>query len=212
MEELDLLKKDWKKSTNSFEQLSEMDIYKMIHKKSSSIVKWILILSILEVTVWTVLGFAFNSDDYLEKISHSYLELVFNIMTVIGYGATLLFIYLFYKNYIRISTVVSTKQLMKDILTTRKTVQYYVWYNLAMIVYGMMVGITIAFTYSPEIELLREKTANSENNTIMIITFSVVLIAVTLIFGLFWLFYRLLYGTLLRRLYANYKELKKIDL
>jgi hypothetical protein len=40
------------------------------------------------------------------------------------------FIYLFYKNYIRISTIASTKQLMKDILKTRKTVQYYVWYNL----------------------------------------------------------------------------------
>jgi predicted PurR-regulated permease PerM len=212
MEELDLLKKDWKKSTNSFKQLSEMDIYKMIHKKSSSIVKWILVLSILEVAVWTALGFVFNSDDYLEKISNSSLELIFNIMTVIGYGATLLFIFLFYKNYIRITTVASTKQLMKDILRTRKTVQYYVWYNLAMIAYGMMVGIIIAFTCSPEIELLREKTANSENNMIMVITFSVVLIAVTLIFGLFWLFYRLLYGTLLRRLYANYKELKKIDL
>jgi hypothetical protein len=192
MEELDLLKKDWKKSTNSFKQLSEMDIYKMIHKKSSSIVKWILVLSILEVAVWTALGFVFNSDDYLEKISNSSLELIFN--------------------YIRITTVASTKQLMKDILRTRKTVQYYVWYNLAMIAYGMMVGIIIAFTCSPEIELLREKTANSENNMIMVITFSVVLIAVTLIFGLFWLFYRLLYGTLLRRLYANYKELKKIDL
>ena len=49
MKELDLLKKDWQKSDNSFEQVSEIEIYKMIHKKSSSIVKWILIISILEV-------------------------------------------------------------------------------------------------------------------------------------------------------------------
>jgi hypothetical protein len=46
MKELDLLKKDWKKSTASFEQISELELYKMIHKKSSSIVKWILIISI----------------------------------------------------------------------------------------------------------------------------------------------------------------------
>jgi hypothetical protein len=212
MKELDLLKKDWTKSNASFEQLSEMDIYKMIHKKSSSIVKWILILSILEVAVWTLLGFVFNSDDYLDKISNSSLELIFTIMTFVGYGVTLLFIYLFYKNYVRISTIVSTKQLMKDILRTRKTVQYYVWYNLAMIAYGMIVGIIIAFTSSPEIEVLRKKTENSDNMMIMAITFSIVFLAVALIFGLFWLFYRLLYGTLLRRLFANYKELKKIDL
>ena len=37
MEELDLLKKDWKRNENSFEQVSEVDIYKMLHKKSSSI-------------------------------------------------------------------------------------------------------------------------------------------------------------------------------
>ena len=46
MEELDLLKKYWKKSEDTFEQVSEVEIYKMLHKKSSSIVKWILIISI----------------------------------------------------------------------------------------------------------------------------------------------------------------------
>ena len=53
MKELDLLKKDWKKNSDSFEQISEKEIYKMIHKKSSSIVKWILIISILEISFWT---------------------------------------------------------------------------------------------------------------------------------------------------------------
>jgi len=35
MEELDLLKKDWKKNENSFKQVSENEIYKMIHRNSS---------------------------------------------------------------------------------------------------------------------------------------------------------------------------------
>jgi hypothetical protein len=39
------IKKDWQKSDNSFNQISETEIYKMIHKKSSSIVKWILIIA-----------------------------------------------------------------------------------------------------------------------------------------------------------------------
>jgi hypothetical protein len=52
MKELDLLKKDWKKNSDSFEQISEKEIYRMIHKKSSSIVKWILIISILEISFW----------------------------------------------------------------------------------------------------------------------------------------------------------------
>ena len=47
MEELDLLKKDWKKSETNFQQKTESDIYKMLQKKSTSIVKWIFIISLI---------------------------------------------------------------------------------------------------------------------------------------------------------------------
>ena len=70
MKELDLLKKDWQKNEASFEQVTEKDIYKMIHKKSSSTVKWILILSILELVLWSLLSIGVNIDDYLKKMKH----------------------------------------------------------------------------------------------------------------------------------------------
>jgi hypothetical protein len=73
-------------------------------------------------------------------------------MNVVGYAITLLFIYLFYRNYIRISTIASTKQLMK-IFENARQLQYYVYYNLIMIAYSMVVGFIIAFTFSPEIDL-----------------------------------------------------------
>ncbi|SHM57183.1 hypothetical protein [Flavobacterium xanthum] len=210
MKELDLLKKDWQKDDHSFEQVSEIEIYKMIHKKSSSIVKWILIISILEVLLWTCLSVCFDSDEYLEKIQHSEFIPYFEVLNYANYAVILVFIYLFYKNYILISTTASTKQLMKDILKTRKTVQYYVWYNLAMLVFSLIIGFIIAFVYNPEMEVLKEKIA--ENNKVMAITIGILLLISLLLFGLLWLFYRLLYGILLRRLYVNYKELKKIDL
>lgn len=210
MKELDLLKKDWQKNDNSFEQVSEIEIYKMIHKKSSSIVKWILIISILEVSIWTLISMAFNTDDYFKKLKHDELILYFKILNIFGYVVILVFIYLFYKNYIAITTTSSTKQLMKDILRTRKTVQYYVAYNLGMIVLGLIIGFIIAFTYNPETIVLRSKIA--ENGSAMILTFGILFLIILLFFGAFWLFYRVLYGILLRRLHANYKELKKIDL
>lgn len=210
MKELDLLKKDWKKNENSFEQISEIEIYKMIHKKSSSIVKWILIISILEVLLWTSISVFFNTDEYLEKMDHAELIYYFEILTIFNYGVILAFIYLFYKNYIRITTTVSTKQLMKDILKTRKTVQYYVWYNLAMAVVSLIIGFVIALIYNPETSVLSDQIAN--NGKIMAITIGVLLLTTIAFFALFWLFYRLLYGILLRRLHANYNELEKIDL
>jgi hypothetical protein len=195
MKELDLLKKDWKKNENSFEQITEAEIYQMLHKRSSSIVKWILIISILEVLLWTSISVFFNTDEYLEQINHRDLISYFRVFSILNYVVILGFIYLFYKNYIRITTTVSTKQLMKDILETRKTVQYYVWYNLGMAVLSLIIGFIIA-----------------NNEKVMAITIGVLLLTTIVFFVLFWLFYKLLYGILLRRLYANYKELKKIDL
>ena len=37
MDELELLKKDWKKKESSYPKLTYNEIYKLIHKKSSSI-------------------------------------------------------------------------------------------------------------------------------------------------------------------------------
>jgi len=206
MEELDLLKKDWKKNENSFEQVSEVDIYKMLHKKSSSIVKWILIISILEVLLWTGISLVYNSDEYFIKTHSEYLIEYFKYLTIFNYAVVAVFIYMFYKNYRAISTITSTKQLMKDILKTRKTVQYYVWYNLGMMVVSMIIGFALVFNVDPKIHELTSKG----NAMILMIAFCTVCILVFV--GLFWLFYRLIYGILLRKLFRNYNELKKIDL
>ena len=209
MEELDLLKKDWQKNT-AFEQVSEVEIYKMLHMKSSSIVKWIFIISILEILFWTSISVFFNTDDYLKNTKFKELDLYFEALTVFNYLVVLIFIYLFYKNYIAISTTVSTKQLMKDILKTRKTVQYYVWFNLSIVVLCLIIGFFMAFTYNPEVSASIEKIG--DNGKIMAITIMVLILTLALFFGLFWLFYKLLYGILLKKLYRNYTELKKIDL
>lgn len=211
MEELDLLKKDWNKTSN-FNQVSEQEIYKMLHKKSSSIVKWILIISILEVALWAGIGLFFKTDDYLNTLKFSNLKTVFSIINYFNYAVIVVFIYLFYKNYISITATASTKKLMGTILKTRKTVQYYVAYNLSMMVFSLLFGFFLAFNYNPQIDGMKEKLTDG-NHTSMIIICVVLLIAFVIVFvGIFWLFYRLLYGILLRKLKSNYAELKKIDL
>ncbi|MDX6181773.1 hypothetical protein SGQ44_05465 [Flavobacterium sp. Fl-77] len=209
MKELDLLKKDWKKNSDSFTQISENEIYKMIHKKSSSIVKWILIISILEFSFWTFSNIFINTDDLMRKIKHPEIVLALDILTYFNYVVVLFFVINFYKNYKTISTTVATKILMNAILRTRKIVQYYVWYNLAMIVVISILSYFIAFVYNPDMEFLREKL--SADGKAMVFTIGILILMTLGLVGIFWCFYRLLYGTLLRRLYSNYKELKKID-
>ncbi|MBE8723785.1 hypothetical protein [Flavobacterium hungaricum] len=209
MKELDLLKKDWKKNSDSFVQISEKEIYIMIHKKSSSIVKWILIISILEISLSTFSNLFLNTDEVTRKANHPGIVTALNILTYFNYVVVLIFVVLFYKNYRTISATVSTKLLMSAILRTRKTVQYYVWYNLGMIVIVSIFTFFIVFLYNPDMEFLRDKLA--ADGKAMLATIGILFLMIAGFFGLFWCFYRLIYGTLLRRLYANYKELKKID-
>jgi uncharacterized membrane protein YdjX (TVP38/TMEM64 family) len=73
-----------------------------------------------------------------------------------------------------------------------------------------MLGIFFAFAYNPDVVLLKEKINN--NQFILLLIIGVLIVAIGIILGAFWLFYRLLYGILLRKLSRNYEELKKIDL
>ena len=212
MKELDLFKKAWKKDIQSYHQVTELEIYKMLHTKSSSIVKWILIISIIEVLFWTVISVVYNTDEYLKKMDLENLNIYFKALNFLNYAVILVFIYFFYKNYVKISVTVSTKQLMQDILKTRNTVQYYVWYNLTMIVLSLIAGIALAFVYNPKMELLKDKMTHESNYQTILITLGIMILICVIIVGLFWLFYRLLYGILLRKLNANLKELIKIDL
>ena len=51
VDELELLKKDWQKKDEYLPKLSYDEIYQMIWKKSSSIVKWIFYISIIEFVI-----------------------------------------------------------------------------------------------------------------------------------------------------------------
>jgi hypothetical protein len=212
MEELDLLKKAWKKDNHSLEQVTELEIYKMLQKKSSSIVKWILIISILEIILWSAISIIFNTDDAIKSIHAEDLLIYLKVLTYINYIVVAGFVYCFYKNYTKISAITSTKQLMNDILRTRKTVRNYVWYNLSMIVIYTILGFIMAFVYNPKMNVIKEKIANDDSNIILIKIILILTLTLLVFIGIFWLFYRLLYGILLRKLKRNYTVLKKIDL
>ena len=213
MDELDLLKKDWDKSTKKYPNLSKEEIYSIISKRSSSIVKWIFIISILEFILWTALSFFGDSTEVLEKIQANDFEFIYYTMIIISYIIIFVFMYLFYNNYRNIAVTENTKVLMEQILKTRKTVKQYVIYNLSMMALVILLGIIMELSTSPETQiLLTDIESKGENNIFifyLIITI-VSLIAIAVILSLFLGFYYLIYGLLLKRLKKNYKELKII--
>ena len=204
MDELELLKKDWKKQEGSFHQISENEIYGMLHKRSSSIVKWILIISVLEFLFLRLLDLSiFLDDEYSNRMKEHHIYDFEKFVTVFNFVVLLVFIYYFYRNLKTINSSSSVKKLMQDIINTRKIVKYYVWYNL------VLVGITSAIViYS---QFMYDKNINHLYDKYQLFFILGGFFFVIIILLLFWLFYRLLYGILMRRLEKNYNELKKID-
>ena len=210
-EELDLLKKAWKKDPHVYEQVTENQIYKMIHKRSSSIVKWILMISIAEFLLWSVIGLFFVDENYLKTLEMYHIDTLFKVISVLNYAVVIFFIFMFYKNFKTISTTDTVKKLMNSIIKTRKTVQYYIWYNLGMFAFIFIIVVISQIIYDPNINSLIDSTKDVNPQVFWIIIGLTYFVLFALTFGLFWLFYRLIYGFLMKRLHKNFEELKKID-
>ena len=63
MDELELLKKDWETSSKNYREFNKEELYKLIYKRSSSIVKWIFIITLLEFGFWTLISLGFNGSE-----------------------------------------------------------------------------------------------------------------------------------------------------
>ena len=80
-------------------------------------------------------------------------------------------------------------------------------YNLCWAFFSLILGFYLVYQENPEFHS-RIDTANSSEMFSIILKLS---IFIAFILGVFWLLYKLIYGLLIRRLTANYKELKKIE-
>ncbi|RLK00239.1 hypothetical protein [Tenacibaculum discolor] len=200
--DLDKYKKAWGNQSEETNKVSRVDIYRMAHSKSSSIVKWIFIIGLLEFIFVAVINcfFRVNPNDYDALKGHFIGNYMLEI-EILSYLIIIYFLIRFYKNYKSISTSDNTKVLMSKILKTRKTVKAYVFINLSFVFIVALITITQT--------LLNEEHAHTATFYITVIVVSIFLIII--IIGLYWLFYQLLYGILLRKLNKNYKELAKLE-
>ncbi|MFD2588260.1 hypothetical protein ACFSQJ_15070 [Croceitalea marina] len=212
MDELELLKKDWQKKEEHLPKLSFDEIYKMIWKKSSSIVKWIFYISIAEFVFWIAMLFIPFSYEKFEGENSEIFNNTELILNIISFGAILFFIFKFYQNYKKISATDSAKALMKKIISTRKIVMQYVWFNVILFAVSFILLTTEIIIYDPVDLGLTEKIAAADSKILIWTAIAGITVVTILIFcTLLWLFYRLIYGILLKKLNANYSELKKLE-
>ncbi len=215
MDELELLKKDWQKKEEQLPKLSYDEIHHMIWKKSSSLVKWILIISILEFTLPQFLYLMPSMKEAANITKEMGIHSLIIGLTIFQYSIILHFIYQFYRRYKEISVLDNANNLMKKIKRTRKTVKQYIIFSLSMVLFTFaifIVGIYLNEDFTNNFIRLNNEAKNispEKLKTTLIWILAITGVLMTLIMGGI---YFLLYGLLLRRLNINHNELKRLEI
>ena len=203
MDELDFLKQHWKKDED-FPKVDKEGIRKMLHNSSSSIVKWIFYISILELLAGLALNFLLPNDTDINPDSDivSTLE---NALSVVFYIVIAYFIYKFFSSYRSIKNTSNTKVLLRDIIETRKAVDQYIRFNIYYIIaVSALVTVTMMITDGVFVKPWGEAIFYVVGISIFMI------IAIAILLGLVKFYYKVVYRRLVNKLNKNYEQLVKL--
>ncbi|MFC2721317.1 MAG: hypothetical protein ACFN00_03460 [Flavobacteriaceae bacterium] len=214
MDELELLKKDWKENkSDDFKNYTEKELFAMTKKRSVSIAKWVFIIALLELGFWFLIGYLMPSSsedkEYYEVLNNT--PLIKGILYVLGEFATYLpFVFiglLLYLNF-KIKREENPKKLMEKILLMKKCIQWYIRIFLGEIVVFFIISMILSFY----IESNSLEGAELEELYLFAFVMFIPLLMIIFIFALFLRFiYHLVYGNLLQKLKQNYEELSRME-
>jgi len=214
MDELELLKKDWKENkSDDFKNYTEQELFAMTKKRSVSIAKWVFIIALLELGFWFLIGYLMPSSsedrEYYEVLNN--IPLIKGILYVLGEFATYLpFVFigsLLYLNF-KIKREENPKKLMEKILLMKKCIQWYIRIFLGEIVVFFFISMILSFY----IESNSLEGTELEELYLFAFVMFIPLLMIIFIFALFLRFiYHLVYGKLLHKLKQNYEELNRME-
>lgn len=202
MDELDYLKQHWN-TAQQFPKIPQNSIRRMLHKSSSSIVRWIFLICIIELLLGVCLAI-FIPDDKEEKLP--FFEIVYTIVSLLFYGVIFYYIFNFFKQFRNIRNHVDTKTLLSNILATRKHVDNYIKFNIYCIFFCVFLGAIERITT----DIMAQKSVGEIILMIMvIIVVSGVLLLIFIPIVKF--YYKILYRRLTQKLENNYDELMELE-
>ena len=214
MDELELLKKDWKENkSDEFKNYTEKELFVMTKKRSVSIAKWVFIIALLELGFWFLIGYLMPSSsedkEYYEVLNN--IPLIKGILYVLGEFATYLpYVFiglLLYLNF-KIKREENPKKLMEKILLMKKCIQWYIRIFLGEIVVFFIISMILSFY----IEYNTLEGKELEELYLFAFVMFIPFLMIIFIFVLFLRFiYHLVYGKLLHKLKQNYEELSRME-
>lgn len=215
---IDDFKKSWQEQQVS-EVYQSSEIEAMLNKKSRNYVKYILWISIAEflffagVNTYTVFCTQKSSSfiDMLQKLGvHSNINIEANfqhlylLLKIFSLALTAFFVLLFYKNYKKINVENNLKKLILQIIKFKKTVNVFILTNILVLI--VFIFILSYFT----MDIMKQQNIHLDNPTLTGFIIGI-LVSVGLGIVLILLYYRIVYGIIMKRLGVKLKQLQKIE-
>ena len=216
--DLDQYKTSWQQQ-EVLPKYDSNEILKMLNKKSRNYVKYILWISIVEffLILAVSLYYSYQGNDgeslihILEKMQVKMtpeilntIDVFYNIMKYLSIIIVLFFVIKFYLNYKKINVESNLKKFIQQIIVFKKTVNRFILINiLFLLVMTLSMGALV-------LQIIFQQHIEIDNPTFVgfIVGF---LISLLLSVGLVILYYRLVYGIIIKRLSKNLEQLKEIE-
>ncbi|MDF0718740.1 beta-carotene 15,15'-monooxygenase [Kaistella sp. PBT33-4] len=213
---------DFKKTWQEHEvrpKYGNSEILEMLNHKSRNYVKYILWISVVEFLFFTGLSvfYIFRTEDSnsfisaMEKLGvHNTPELqqefghLYNILKALSFLITGFFVVRFYQNYRRINLEANLKRFILQIMIFRRTVNHFILANILLLI--IFTGILTLFIF----RTLATQEITLEQPTLVGFLTGIG-IATLLSVGLIWLYYRIVYGIIMKKLGRNLNQLKDIE-
>lgn len=216
--DLDSFKKTWQEQLVQ-EKYNNREILQMLNRKSRNYVKYIFWISVFEFFFFSVMGlfYFFQGDEtngflsYLEKLGakktpevENSFDNIYLILKILSLAVTAYFVFKFYQNYKKIRIEENLKGLITRIIKFKKTVNAFILISILLLVAFTSI-FTIFIFYS-----LNSQNIQPENSELTIFIIGII-VTTGLSVLLIWLYYRLVYGIIMKKLDKNLIQLKEID-
>lgn len=216
--DLDSFKKTWQEQPVQ-QKYDNSEILQMLNRKSRNYVKYIFWISVVEFLFFSIMGvFYFMKGDesnsflkLLERLGaqktpevENSFEIIYVIIKSLSLLITAYFVYKFYQNYRQIKIEENLKGLITRIIHFKKTVNAFILISIVLLV--VVTSIFIGFIFYS----LNSQSIEVNTSTLTGVLIGIVL-STALTVTLVWLYYKLVYGIIMRKLDKNLKQLKDID-
>lgn len=215
---LDQFKKTWQEQ-NVKAKYGNSDILEMLNRKSRNYVKYILWISVAEFLFFLALTVFYtilpeDSDNFLTvterlgvkrtpEVEHDF-SVLYMILKILSLCVTAFFVIRFYTTYRKIHVESNIRKFILQIINYRKTVNYFILSNLLLLVISTMALTLFIFRKLSIQQVVLEPSTLW--GFLLGITLSLLLST-----ALIWLYYRLVYGIISRRLGKTLIQLQEAE-